>query len=95
MWSMLDVQAAWSRSLCSGPSGSKRKPPNIISVGTVKSVGTNSIGTRKSVSSRLAVVTPDLKREHSTTTSLALVSRPRSLRPRRAGCQRNVLSLDA
>jgi len=38
---MLDVHAAWSASLCRGPSGSSRKRSLTRPVGGSKSVGTN------------------------------------------------------
>ena len=38
---MLDIQATWSRSLCSGPSGSGRNPSPTKLVGASKSSGTN------------------------------------------------------
>ena len=37
-----------------GPSGSRRKPSKVTSVGTVKSAGTNSVGTLERVSNSLA-----------------------------------------
>src|SRR4051794_1607995 len=40
---MLDVHAAWSATLCCGPSGTKRISPKAASVGTEKSAGTKSV----------------------------------------------------
>src|SRR3954454_17807796 len=42
MCSMLDIQAAWSASLCCGPSGSSRNWPVTSEVGGTKSTGTNA-----------------------------------------------------
>src|SRR5262245_29866702 len=42
MCSILDVQAAWSARLCSGPSGSRRNCPVVSEVGGSKPTGTNS-----------------------------------------------------
>lgn len=41
MCSMLPLHAAWSAALCSGPSGTSRKPGPTSSRGTAKSGGTN------------------------------------------------------
>jgi len=38
---MLDIHATWSRSLCSGPSGSRRNPLPSNVAGGAKSTGTN------------------------------------------------------
>ena len=45
---MLDDQAAWSRSLCSGPSGSRTNVSVTSRSGTVKSSGTKAIVRRES-----------------------------------------------
>ena len=48
MWSTLDIQASWSRSLWSGPSGSRWKPGPSKRTGTTNSSGTKPMRDGKS-----------------------------------------------